>query len=538
MKKSFIAPASFLLLLTASANAQNVGIGTASPIGKLHIKGDSDTSQVLIDANTTQGKIPVIRIRSAAGNDLLRLHADTSFNLFLGLSAGANNSPGSGSGLFNTFLGSNAGVANTTGSNNTAIGRTTLFNNATASDNTAIGFRSLFNNSAPFNTAVGSRALEDNGEGQFNTAVGAQALHHNQKTNGNTAVGYQALSTQSFADPNSLYSTLNTAVGFLALSKNNPNNINNGKNNTGIGGLALYMNTVGYNNTAVGAQALTANSSGFQNTAVGAQALLSNGTGSFNSAFGNDAFKLNTSGHYNTALGHSALFSSINGSYNVAVGSLSLTSLTTGSGNTAVGDYALVNVTTGNDNVAIGQASGTDPALPGISNTVSIGNHGWMNGASNQVFLGNNLTAWIGGWKGWSIYSDGRIKTDVNEDVKGLDFINRLRPVTYLTSHETAMTLTGNTNKSAINAAPFPKTRQSGFIAQEVESAAIESGYDFDGVQRPATERGLYSMNYAGMVVPLVKAVQEQQQIIADKQQQIDALKARLDRLEKMLVKQ
>ncbi len=538
MKKLFCSFSFLLFLLPAFS--QNVGIGTTAPNGKLHIKGNTDTSQLVIDANATQGKIPVIRIRSASGNDMLRLHADTSFNLFLGLSAGASNQADVGGfgGLYNTFIGSNAGVANTSGNNNTAIGRATLFYNTIANDNTAVGFHSLFNNSGGLNTAVGSRALDDNGEGSYNTAVGAYALQHNLKTNGNTAVGYEALSTQSFADPNSLYSTFNTAVGFLALSKNNPTNIDNGNNNTGLGASALYSNTNGFSNTAVGAQALQTNTSGFHNTAVGVQALLTNGTGSFNSVFGNEALKVNTSGHYNTALGHLALVSSTSGSYNVAVGSLSMTGLTTGSSNTAVGDYALVNVTTGYNNVAIGQGSGTDPGQPGIVNTVSIGNHGWLNAASNQVFLGNNLTAWIGGWKGWTIYSDGRIKTDIRTDVGGLDFITRLRPITYYTNFETAMTLTRNKKTPDTNASSTPKTRQSGFVAQEVEKAALESGYDFDGVQKPSSEHGLYSINYASMVVPLVKAVQEQQKIIEDKQQQIDVLKARLDKLEKLLVKQ
>ena len=56
--------------------------------------------------------------------------------------------------------------------------------------------------------------------------------------------------------------------------------------------------------------------------------------------------------------------------------------------------------------------------------------------------------------------------------------------------------------------------RQSGFIAQEVEKAAKESGYDFNGVHKPANENDNYSIGYSLFVVPLVKAVQEQQQII------------------------
>jgi hypothetical protein len=48
-----------------------------------------------------------------------------------------------------------------------------------------------------------------------------------------------------------------------------------------------------------------------------------------------------------------------------------------------------------------------------------------------------------------------------------------------------------------------------GFIAQEVEAAAKEIGFDFDGVVLPQNERDNYGLRYAEFVVPLVKAVQE-----------------------------
>lgn len=49
-----------------------------------------------------------------------------------------------------------------------------------------------------------------------------------------------------------------------------------------------------------------------------------------------------------------------------------------------------------------------------------------------------------------------------------------------------------------------------GFIAQEVEQAAKNVGYDFSGVKIPEnTETEAYGLCYAEFVVPLVKAVQE-----------------------------
>lgn len=51
--------------------------------------------------------------------------------------------------------------------------------------------------------------------------------------------------------------------------------------------------------------------------------------------------------------------------------------------------------------------------------------------------------------------------------------------------------------------------RRSGFIAQEVEKAAMASGYNFSGIVKPKTPQEHYGLSYELFVVPLVKAVQE-----------------------------
>ena len=61
---------------------------------------------------------------------------------------------------------------------------------------------------------------------------------------------------------------------------------------------------------------------------------------------------------------------------------------------------------------------------------------------------------------------------------------------------------------------------RTGFIAQEVEAAAKKVGFDFDGVSTPENETDLYGIRYAEFVVPLVKAMQEQQEMI-DGQQEV-----------------
>ena len=78
---------------------------------------------------------------------------------------------------------------------------------------------------------------------------------------------------------------------------------------------------------------------------------------------------------------------------------------------------------------------------------------------------------------------------------------------------------------------------RTGFIAQEVEAAAKKVGFDFDGVSTPENETDLYGIRYAEFVVPLVKAMQEQQEIIEqqknDFQRQLQLLLERIESLEK-----
>jgi hypothetical protein len=139
------------------------------------------------------------------------------------------------------------------------------------------------------------------------------------------------------------------------------------------------------------------------------------------------------------------------------------------------------------------------------------------------VLIGNTSIGWIGGKVTWSTYSDARIKNTVMEDVKGLDFILRLRPVTYHISNKAITTLTGNKETP-----DFPgkydneKVKYTGFIAQEVEQAAKAAGYDFSGYAAPKNQWGLYTISYEQFVVPLVKAMQEQQKIIEGLKKQLD----------------
>jgi hypothetical protein len=476
-------------------NGTNIGINTVSPAGKLHIKGSADAWQLVIDANATQSNTnPLINLRKSDGSSLMWLNSDHPFNTFVGLYAGSANNAAGGA-QFNTFIGRDAGASNTTGSANTANGAQALQLNTTGIGNTASGAGALQNNSIGFgNTAFGTEALQFNTIAIRNTAIGFKALWLNTINFDNTAIGHSAL--------------LN----------------NTGFQNTATGSSALKDNTTGSDNTATGAFALQKNINGIQNTAVGSQALYNNTTADNNTAVGYYALQQNTIGTGNTALGYNALLNN-DGNANTAIGYKALFTNTFGANNTTVGYLAGEKIFAGFNNIAIGSGSGN--AFGNLSNNVGIGNNDYLIGSSNTVILGNASTGFIGGAVGFTNQSDARIKNTILEDVKGLDFILHLRPVTYHVSVKAITALTGNKETP-----DFPekydreKVKYTGFIAQEVEQAAKNVGYDFSGVYIPTKSTELYGLRYSEFVVPLVKAMQEQQAMIDSLKSQLVTVKA------------
>jgi hypothetical protein len=110
-----------------------------------------------------------------------------------------------------------------------------------------------------------------------------------------------------------------------------------------------------------------------------------------------------------------------------------------------------------------------------------------------------------------TVFSDGRYKRNITENVPGLKFINKLRPVTYhLNVHDIDKKLRVTEDKlTAGEADKKEKQLYTGFVAQEVEKAANEIGYDFSGVSKPENDSDFYGIRYTDFIMPLVKSVQE-----------------------------
>lgn len=486
-----------LLLISNLIIAQNIAINTTGTV--------ADASAMLDVTSTTNG-ILIPRMTSAQRNAIVSpaeslLVYDSDENLFYYFTGGnwvplLNNINGwttlgnAGTNVSNNFLG-------TTDDNALAFRVNNVHAGLITNDKVVfIGYNAGVVNTDTVNVGIGSEALLNNVDGTNNTAIGFHSLLNN------------------------VYGSENTAVGSFALLNSNNHS------NTAIGALAL-TNSTANGNTAVGAGAMWQNLTGESNCAFGVSSLTLNTIGYYNSGFGYSALFSNTTGTFNTALGYRALYYNTTGDNNIAIGYNAGDAITTGYGNVAVGNNALGAITTGYSNVAIGNTAGSisngftsctivgyGAGLAGLSyNNTSAFGSGTVISASNQVRIGNTFVTSIGGYANWTNISDGRFKINVQENVPGLDFIMALRPVTYNLDVAAINNFHHVADSLIDNNSVVQKTAQvqTGFIAQEVENAAQQLNYDFSGVDAPQNEESTYGLRYAEFVVPLVKAVQEQQ---------------------------
>ena len=396
-------------------------------------------------------------------------------NTFIGEDAGEQNTTGSD----NVYIGEDAGHNNTTGSDNVFIGAGAGRQNRTGNNNTAIGHDALFDlgssndNGASYNTAVGDSTGIDVGEGQYNTLIGASAGPRIENASFNTFVGYRSGYSNNFLN------TTGNRNAYLGSYCGQANRI--GEDNAGLGHFADFRgqnpNSFAYS----------------RNTFMGSRVQVWNA----------DC----------VAMGYNAI---VKDQYGIAIGS---TSIVDGNSSIAIGFGANIG-DNNNQSVALGhQASVT------ATNSIAIGYQAAV-ASDNEVAIGNASIASIGGVVNWTATSDGRFKTDVREDVGGLNFINKLRPVTYNFDARKLHNYNSEEEICELEAAFANKetVRYTGFIAQEVAAAAEESGFEFSGVDTPENEDDIYGLRYAEFSVPLVKAVQELDTKVKEQKEQIEQL--------------
>jgi|GEM_PF-3142991 len=449
--------------VNSATDTVKVGIGTTTPTARLHIVGG-------------------IRIQDGTQGANKVLTSDAN-----GLAHWATSS-GGGSGW---SLTGNAGTDTTTNFIGTTDNMNLTFktNNMKWMELSTTGHLELSDNQGAVIIGRGA-GMGLNGMGTYSigaVAIGDSALAYggSQAYTGSIAIGQGALKVFSTETDQSI------AIGTGALSS-----LLNATN-TAIGTYSMTLTENGSYNTAVGHATLMSNISGYSNVAIGHESLYSNSTGAGNVGVGNGTLSGNYTGEFNTGIGMSVLVANTDGTLNTGVG------------------YQ-ANVSTGN-----------------LTNATALGANATVN-ANNKIRLGSTTVSVIEGQVAYTFPSDARFKNNISdEEVKGLDFITLLRPVNYnFDTRKFEEFLTKDMPDSIRRkqlSKDFAKStamRQTGFIAQEVEKAAKESGYDFSGgLHIPENENDNYSVAYSQFVVPLVKAVQELNEKVKKLEKENNALK-------------
>ncbi|OGS07845.1 MAG: hypothetical protein A2270_01750, partial [Elusimicrobia bacterium RIFOXYA12_FULL_51_18] len=240
------------------------------------------------------GGSTALAVLSGAGSFAVGMDLSTGStgdnDLFVGYSAGRNNTSGGS----NSFLGAYAGYFNTEGGNNTFLGYAAGYYNTTGNSNSFLGYAAGYNNTTGLdNSFLGYQTGYNNTTGNFNTFLGYAAGQYNTTGSDNSFLGYQS----------------------------------------------GYSNTTGLNNSFLGHQAGYSNVTGNNNSYLGYYAGNYNQTGSANTIFGNEAGKglSGQSFSSSTLIGYHAGFALTTGGDNILLGFNAGYNITSGTGNIIIG---------------------------------------------------------------------------------------------------------------------------------------------------------------------------------------------------------
>lgn len=513
-------------------NGSNVGIGTTNPLVKLAIRGrtyiwgngDAGTS----DGDVFQPTIDLAIDDNDTGIDVLGdgalafiSNAQEQIRVTTGSVGIGTTTPTAKLEVF----ASGAGFRHTDGNVTveSQIGASDAwFGAASANHNfhlLAGGFDAMIirgdNNSVGIGRNPIIQKLEVEGGGYFNGDL--EIVNQVKITGGSPANGYvltsDATGLATWQAPGagsgwSLTGNATIATNFIGTTNAQPLNFRVNNDEAGI------IDPTNFN-TAFGQLSGASLTTGAQNTAFGYNSLNANSTGVENTAFGYNALRINNVTSYNTAVGRSALFSQTAGSFgsNTAIGYQALYQNTTGYLNTSLGYMAgstqgsVVGTTTGNNNTYIGANAG--PTNATLTNATAIGAGATVN-ASNKVRIGNASVTVVEGQVSYSNSSDRRLKNTIKEIDFGLDFIKKLKPVSYLM----------NSSDSRKNW---------GFIAQDIETLL---GTDNAILTVGDDSLRTLSLRYTDFIAPMVKAMQEQQTEIEELKAKLKAKDEKVNSLE------
>ena len=226
------------------------------------------------------------------------------------------------------------------------------------------------------------------------------------------------------------------------------------------------------------------------NTIIGVNAGTT-ASGGNNLILGNNAGRVNTTGADNTFVGTAAGYTNIVGMNNSFFGS-GAGQLNTADGNTFLGTSAGYNTSSGINNTFVGLNSGVANTI--FFNSTCLGSGSTVS-ANNQVNLGNtSITTLRCNVTTITALSDARDKTDILEISEGLDFVSKLKPVSFTWNQRDG-------GRVGI--------KSTGFIAQDLLALQKNSliGDNLDLVSDLDLER--LEARYANLLPIMVKAIQE-----------------------------
>ena len=401
------------------------------------------------------------------------------------------------------FLGHQTTGTLNNANNNTAVGHGAMDAVTAGADSTAIGKDAMTTaTTSDSSVAVGTSSMAATTTGNDNTAVGWRSLYANTTGPQNVAVGKGALAANTTGEAN-------TGIGYLALTTNTTGQ------GEAFGANALTAQTTGSENQAFGLNALAACTTGTSNVAVGKGAFQALTTGSDSVAIGRGAGDAVTTAANNTFVGSAAGGSNTSGATNVAVGFQAATAVTTAGGTTAVGSEAGEAITTGAFNTCVGIVAGST-ITTGARNLClgydsgTSGSPSHITTGDNGIVLGNNATASAHIKVDWTVTSDKRDKTDIEPLTMGLNFVNKLEPVTYRWdmrsdySKDFSITPDGTHKQQKVSG---------GLLAQDVEKLEREYGYKVEDETAILTDKhntnGNYGLTYSKFIPVLINAIQE-----------------------------
>jgi hypothetical protein len=371
----------------------------------------------------------------------------------------------------------------------------------------ALGYQAIARGN--YSTSIGFQSVANN-DNSF--AFGQWAMAKNQES---YAFGRGAIASgfRSFAFGSAGVDSAGNTTGVAYAKGDYSFAIGQGSQSLGTGAFTIGLgnNAVGNYSVAIGYQT---NARGWFSTAIGSN---SSAIGVESTAMG---YLTRASGFESTAIGFADIAS---GEYSTALGfrctAQSYHSTAIGSYNVVSGDSLNWNWT---DPIFV---IGNGQSIPLRNNALTVLKNGciglqYVTSPTYALQLLNSSAIGLGQAIAyqWNTYSDGRIKTNRKSIPYGLNEVLQLNPQFYFQHNSTS-------DNCRINIETIGKD-DIGLIAQDVFKIIPEV------VSKPANEeKELWSISYEKLIPVLIKAIQEQQEMIQNLQNTSEAKQVEIDKL-------